>query len=123
ACGASNVLVGDMNNDGKPDLIVACGQAHALTVLLGTGGGTFRESNPIPLTVPPGDMTLGDVNGDHNLDLAIDTHDSYGVVLMLGDGKGGLTPAPNSPFVMKDGQHPHTHGLALGDVNGDHILD
>jgi FG-GAP-like repeat len=123
ACGASNVVVGDLNNDGKPDLIVACGQARALTVLLGSGGGDFRASNPIPLPDPPGDMVLGDVNGDSNLDLAIDSHDSYGVVLMLGDGKGGLALAPNSPIVMKEGQHPHTHGLALGDVNGDHKLD
>ncbi len=68
-------------------------------------------------------MVLGDVNGDKNLDLAIDSHDSYGVVLLLGDGKGGLTLAPNSPIVMKEGQHPHTHGLAMGDINGDRKLD
>ena len=68
-------------------------------------------------------MVLGDVNGDSNLDLAIDSHDSYGVALLLGDGKGGLARAPNSPIVMKEGRHPHTHGLALGDMNGDRKLD
>ena len=68
-------------------------------------------------------MVLGDVNGDNNLDLAIDSHDSYGVILILGDGKGGLALAPNSPIVMKEGRHPHTHGLALGDMNGDRKLD
>ncbi|MGI8733216.1 MAG: FG-GAP repeat domain-containing protein [Pyrinomonadaceae bacterium] len=122
-CGPGNVVVGDLNNDGKADSGVACGEERKLTVLLNTGGGQFRASNPVSLPDSPGDMVLGDVNGDNNLDLAIDSHDSYGVVLLLGDGKGGLVLAPNSPIVMKEGQHPHTHGLALGDMNGDRKLD
>ena len=122
-CGPANVVVGDMNNDSKPDLVVACEQPRALTVLLATGGGQFRTLNPISVPDPPGNLALGDLNGDRNLDLAIDGHDSYGVVVMLGDGKGGLALAPNSPIVMKDGQYPHTHGLAIGDMNGDSKLD
>ena len=92
-------------------------------MLIGTGGGQFRASNQIPLPDSPGDIALGDLNGDGNLDLALDSHDSYGVVVMLGDGKGGLALAPNSPIVMKEGAHPHTHGLAIGDLNGDRKLD
>ena len=123
ACAPGNGVVGDLNNDGKPDLVVACGEDRALTVLLGTSGGHFRPSNPISVPDTPGNIALGDVNGDGNLDLAFDSHDSYGVVLLLGDGKGGLALAANSPIVMKEGQHPHTHGLALGDLNGDTKLD
>lgn len=123
-CGPGNLVVGDLNNDGKPDLVAACDEERSLTVLLNTGGREhFRKSNSLSIPDPPGDMVLGDVNGDKNLDLAIDSHDSYGVVLLLGDGKGGLTLAPNSPIVMKEGQHPHTHGLAMGDINGDRNLD
>ena len=124
-CGPGNVSIGDLNNDGKHDLVVACGEQRRLVVLLNTGSreGQFHASNPIPLPDPPGDMALGDVNGDKNLDLAIDSHDSYGVVLLLGDGKGGMTLAQTSPVLMKRGQHPHTHGLALGDINGDQKLD
>lgn len=124
-CGPGNMAIGDLNSDGKPDLVLSCGDERILTVLLNTGGRDehFRKSVSLTLPDPPGDMVLGDVNGDKNLDLAIDSHDSYGVVLLLGDGKGALALAPNSPIVMKEGQHPHTHGLAMGDMNGDGKLD
>ena len=124
ADGPGNVVAGDVNNDKKLDFVVACGKSRSITVMLGKGDGQFTATASTT-TVPdsPGDMALGDVNTDGNLDLAITTHDSYGVLLLLGDGKGGFTIAPNSPIVMKDGQHPHTHGLALADMNRDNKLD
>ena len=119
-----NVVIGDMNNDKKPDLVVACGKSRGITILLGKGDGQFG-SPASTTTVPdsPGEMALGDVNGDGKVDLAIVTHDSYGVMLLLGDGIGGLAVAPNSPIVMKVGQKPHTHGLAVADMNRDNKLD
>jgi FG-GAP-like repeat len=92
---------------------------------LGDGKGGFRpaKGSPIKLTHSLGEIALGDINGDGNLDLALTDHDNYAVSILLGDGKGSFKPAPDSPFVMKKGEHPHTHGLALADVNGDGTLD
>ncbi len=125
AGGPDDVVVGDMNKDGKLDLIVASGRSRMLAVFPGLGDGRFRIDavNKITVSQGPGEMVLGDVNSDGNLDLAFISHDSYGVTMLLGDGKGGLSPAPNSPIVMKQGQHPHTHGLGMADLNGDGKLD
>ena len=122
--GPSNILIGDMNSDRKLDLVVALGSTRSITVLEGKGNGQFGAAlSNTTLAEAPGDMALGDLNGDDKLDVAVTSHDSYGVTLLTGDGKGGLTIAPTSPIVMKLGQHPHTHGLAVADMNRDKKLD
>lgn len=120
--GPGSILIGDMNNDRKLDLVVACTRTRSIIVIEGNGNGQFGPAlSNTTLAEAPGEIAAGDLNGDGKLDVAVTSHDSYGVVLLIGDGKGGLTPT--APIVMKPGQHPHTHGLAVADINGDHKLD
>ncbi len=121
AGGPGNVALGDLNQDGKPDLVVATGKDRGIIVMLGQGDGRVRDvrGSPIKLPESTSELLLHDLNGDGKLDLAIASHDSYGVMLLLGDGNGGLSLAPNSPIVMKEGERPHTHGLLAGDLNSD----
>jgi hypothetical protein len=123
--GPGNLALGDLNNDGRPDLIVTSARSHNVWVLLGHGDGRFMPMHGGPLAVSerPHEMALGDVDGDGNLNLALASHDSYGVTLLVGDGRGGFRVAPSSPIVMKDGRRPHTHGLAIADLNGDDHAD
>src|SRR5437879_2392271 len=94
AGGPQNIVSGDLDGDGKLDLITA-DHDRSVTVLLGDGRGGFRPapSSPTGLAVSPGEMALGDVDGDGKLDLALTEHDSYGVTVLLGDGRGGFRPA------------------------------
>ncbi len=125
AGGPGNVAIGDVNQDAKPDLVVASGRSRSITVLLSQGEARFQVARGSPVSVldSPGEMVLIDINTDRKLDLVLASHDSYGVMLLMGDGNGGFTLASNSPVLMKDGQRPHTHGLAMGDLNGDGKLD
>lgn len=122
--GPNNVFIGDMNNDRKLDLVVSSARARSITVFEGKGNGQFGAAlSNTTVAETPTEMALGDVNGDGKLDVAVASHDSYGVVLLTGDGKGGLAKAPASPVVMRSGEHPHTHGLAVVDVNRDNKPD
>lgn len=130
----SNLALADLNKDGRLDLIVASEEGRTVEVMFGEKGdvpfrvatGSAAAAQTFGLSEgvdSPGDLVLGDVNGDGRLDLAWDFHDSYKVTLLLGQPNGGFALAPNSPIVMKNGQQPHTHGLGMGDLNGDGKLD
>ena len=119
----ASVMLGDVNRDGKLDVIVANQRDNNVTVMLGDGKGSFTPApgSPFPSGNSPNDIAVGDVNGDGKLDLAFANHDTKYVTVLLGDGRGGFAAAPNSPFTVNS--RPHPHGIAFGDFNGDRNLD
>src|SRR6185436_4281421 len=61
--GPSNVSIGDMNNDRKLDLVVACARARLITVLEGKGNGEFGAAlSNTTVPDPPHEIAAGDVN-------------------------------------------------------------
>lgn len=84
---------GDLNGDGRPDLIAANddGATHGLAVRIGRGNGTFRQATRPPAGSDPHAITTADLNSDGRLDL-ISTSFS-GVTIQLGAGDGAFAPA------------------------------
>ncbi len=113
------IAIGDVNNDGWPDLIVT-GNCQPLTCvdggiyeLLNNGDGTFG----LPHLISPsmgGPLAIGDLNGDGNLDLVAD------VGVLMGNGDGTFTLLGSNPVSDVPGG---TISIALADVNGDSKLD
>jgi hypothetical protein len=119
-----NVVAADVNGDRRDDLIISGGQT--LHVMISSAAGEFT---PAPRPTPPlaervHEMEAGDVNGDGKLDVVTADHDSYAVSVLLGDGAGSFAPAQGSPLrAREEGKRPHTHALALADVDRDGKLD
>jgi hypothetical protein len=113
------LAVGDFNEDGKPDLVVATiAGSQVSIVLLGNGDGTFRQQAPIPNSFGFLHAKVGDLNGDGHQDLVFALDGSIAVSLGNGDGTfGAMTVLPSGSF-------PGLYfGLAVADFNGDGKLD
>ena len=82
------VAAGDLNGDGKLDLVLSSGRA--LHVYLGNGDGTFTHLKDYAYEAL--DLVLGDFNGDGKLDVAaVSSLSSSGFVIDLFYGKGDGT--------------------------------
>jgi len=121
----NGIVAADLDGDGRPDIVTTNGRSHDLSVLLGDGRGGFLPAPGVSPSLPvaPHLAAAGDLDGDRRLDLVVTAHDSFDVFVWLGDGRGGFRPARGSPVRALDGERPHNHGLALGDLDRDGNLD
>src|SRR6202040_275367 len=85
------VAIGDLNGDGKPDVIVA-NAGGSVSVLLGNGDGTLKAATSTLINQNAQSLALGDFNGDGKLDMAVAGSDPGGVVVLLGKGDGTFQP-------------------------------
>ncbi len=109
----SCVAVGDVNGDGKLDLVTANGNASSVSVLLGNGAGSFGAKTDFATGLGPSSVAVSDVNRDGKLDLVTANAVPNTVSVLLGNGNG--TFGVKTDFTT--GATPF--GVAVGDINGD----
>jgi len=80
------VSVGDVNSDGKEDLVVANYRGSSVSVRLGDGAGGFANAGEVAVGQEPTDVVLADFDGDGNEDLAVANAASDSVSVRLGLG-------------------------------------
>jgi len=104
-----SIAVGDFNHDGVPDMAVSDWRASSVTVLMGSGNGSFQRGWSFPLRMPGtvAQLAAADFNGDGIVDLAVTYGDDSGYTfeVMLGNGNGTFTFAPKLSFVKDPNSH------------------
>jgi hypothetical protein len=115
----SSIAVGDFNRDGILDVALTNLYDSTVTILLGTGTGTFTQAPQSPVALVAGDLNqpgtvlVADFNGDGKADLAI-ASDNNIVSVLQGNGDGTFQLLPLSASI---------NFTASGDFNGDGRTD
>jgi hypothetical protein len=107
----NDVIIGDLNGDGHPDLALASPGASdtGFSVLLGDGTGTFGSPTyfTVGVTNPASDsVVIGDFNRDGKPDLAVALRD--------GGNAGKIAVLPNTTIFTQSGSFGSASNFAAG---------
>src|SRR5262249_52098619 len=125
----SAVVTGDLNGDGKQDVVVLDegefpDRVSSGSVLLGTGDGTFRPAVTISLLPGATSAAVGDFNRDGKPDLAITSGMNDAVEILRGNGDGTFQANPLTiPVGTQQNFAESIQSVAVGDFNRDGELD
>jgi hypothetical protein len=113
--GPIGIAIGDLDDDGIPDLAVANNSSKTLSVIHGHGDGTFGPKSSFMTKIGTKAVVLGNLNSDNRKDVIIIASSGY-ISVFLNDGFGGFAPRQDT-FISggNDG--------SLADVNGDGKAD
>jgi predicted outer membrane repeat protein len=116
------LITADFNNDNNLDLVSANENGNNISVLLGSGDGTFATAT----TYDTGDFTAsvayGDFNNDNNLDLVATNADGNNISVLYGIGNGVFDKAVNysvgiTPFFVTNADFNNDGKLDIAVAN------
>ncbi|MBD0361141.1 MAG: VCBS repeat-containing protein, partial [Nitrososphaeraceae archaeon] len=120
-----SLSVGDIDQDGKPDIVVAVRNSSQDSVSIFkniSSNGVIALGNKIDLVNNKGGNTLivGDIDGDHKLDILVNNQTANKLSVFRNSGSAG-TIGFDSRSDFSTGNYPK--GLSTADLNGDGKVD
>ena len=119
-----SVAIGDLDRDGKPDLVVPCDGAVYVFRNTSTSGSindnSFAPSVYFDAGLSPISVSIGDIDGDGKLDLAVANRGSDTVSVLRNTSTSGSITRPSSFAAKVDfavGLSPYS--ISMGDFDGD----
>jgi hypothetical protein len=124
--GPSSSVSADFNGDGILDVAVANHNSNTVTILIGTGDGSFIETATLDSGNAPWRIASADFNMDGKADLITLNSDSFSVFLGNGDGTfmtavPAFAAANASDFVIGDFNKDGIPDLAVPSPSGNSI--
>lgn len=111
---------GDLNNDGKVDLI-SSGNSQ-VNIHFGNGNGTFNLRVSFATSGLAQRIVAEDLDEDGNVDLVVADHASRTLEIFMGNGNGTFL-ARRTLDAQPGGSVPNEIRPAIGDIDGDGVLD
>lgn len=90
-----SVVVADFDHDGNQDVASVSRAERSVTVRLGEGDGTLRDSQNYAVGISPRSLVVADFNKDNHPDLATANLLSNDISVLLGNGDGSFQDSVN----------------------------
>ncbi len=129
ASAATNVIIGDVDGDGKPELIACNFSSNNISVIQNVSvpgtitGASFNAAVNYAAGTNPEGLAFGDIDGDGKPDIGVSNRNSNNISLLRNTSTIGTINAGTLAATVNFGAGTNPVGMKFVDIDGDGNLD